>query len=52
MEALSNHGSYNLKVVLYITSSNIAWEAEVTENKNNTAFKLPLYYKYNSKFKD
>ena len=45
-------GSYNLKSgFLYITSSNIAWEAEVVENKNNTAFKLPLYYKYNSKFK-
>ena len=45
-------GSYNLKSgFLYITSSNIAWEAEVVENKNNTTFKLPLYYKYNSKFK-
>ena len=45
-------GSYNFKSgFLYITSSNIAWEAEVVENKNNTPFKLPLYYKYNSKFK-
>ena len=45
-------GSYNFKSgFLYITSSNIAWEAEVVENKNNTLFKLPLYYKYNSKFK-
>ncbi len=45
-------GSYNIKdETLYITSSNIAWEAEVTENKNNSKFKLPLYYKYNSKFK-
>ena len=24
---------------------------EVTENKNNNKLKLPLYYKYNSKFK-
>ena len=45
-------GSYNLNSgILYITSSNIAWEAEVVENKNNSVFKLPLYYKYNSKFK-
>ncbi len=45
-------GSYNLKnSTLYVTSSNIAWETEVIENKNDTKFKLPLYYKYNSKFK-
>ena len=45
-------GSYNIKnEILYITSSNIAWETEVTENKNNSKFNLPLYYKYNSKFK-
>ena len=45
-------GSYNIKNGhLYITSSNIAWETEVTENKNNNKLKLPLYYKYNSKFK-
>ena len=45
-------GSYNLNDgFLYITSSNIAWETEVVENKNNSVFKLPLYYKYNSKFK-
>ena len=45
-------GSYNIKNgFLYITSSNIAWETEVTENKNNSKLKLPLYYKYNSKFK-
>ena len=45
-------GSYNLKnEYLYITSSNIAWETEVTENINDSKLKLPLYYKYNSKFK-
>ncbi len=45
-------GSYNIKDgFLYITSSNIAWETEVTQNENNSKFKLPLYYKYNSKFK-
>ena len=45
-------GSYNIKdEILYITSSNIAWETEVTKNKNNSKFNLPLYYKYNSKFK-
>ncbi len=45
-------GSYNIKdEILYITSSNIAWETEVLENKNNSKFKLPLYYRYNSKFK-
>ena len=45
-------GSYNIKdETLYITSSNIAWETEVTENKNNSKLNLPLYYKYNSKFK-
>tara|TARA_A100001015_G_scaffold318573_1_gene438851 strand:- start:277 stop:2004 length:1728 start_codon:yes stop_codon:yes gene_type:complete len=44
-------GSFNIKNgFLYVTSSNIAWEAEVTENKNNSKFKLPTYYKYNSKF--
>ena len=45
-------GSYNIRNgFLYVTSSNIAWETEVTENKNNSKLKLPLYYKYNSKFK-
>ena len=45
-------GSYNLNNgFLYVTSSNILWEAEVVENENNTIFKLPPYYKYNSKFK-
>ena len=45
-------GSYNLKNEhLYISSSNIAWETEVNENKNNSLLKFPLYYKYNSKFK-
>ena len=44
-------GSFNLKNgFLYVTSSNIAWETEVTINKNNSKFKLPKYYKYNSKF--
>jgi len=45
-------GSYNIRNgFLYVTSSNIAWETEVTENKNNSKLKLPLYYKYISKFK-
>ncbi len=45
-------GSYDLnEELLYVTSSNIAWEAEVTINKNNSKLGLPQYYKYNSKFK-
>ena len=44
-------GSFDLKNGnLYITSSNIAWEAEVTLNNNNSKIFTP-YYKYNSKFK-
>ena len=44
-------GSFNLKNgYLYVTSSNIAWETEVTLNKNNSKIFTP-YYKYNSKFK-
>ena len=44
-------GSYNLKNGhLYITSSNIAWETSVNLNKDKK-FKLPSYYKYNSKSK-
>ena len=44
-------GSFNLKNgYLYVTSSNIAWETEVTLNKNDSKIFTP-YYKYNSKFK-
>lgn len=44
-------GSFNLKNgYLYVSSSNIAWETEVTLNKNNSKIFTP-YYKYNSKFK-
>ena len=44
-------GSFDLKNGnLYITSSNIAWETEVTLNNNKSKIFTP-YYKYNSKFK-
>ena len=44
-------GSLNLKNgYLYVTSSNIAWETEVTSlSKNNSKISTP-YYKYGSKF--
>ena len=45
-------GSYDLKNEhLYVTSSNIAWETEVTLIKKKNKFSPPPYYKYNSKFK-
>ena len=44
-------GSFDLKKeYLYITSSNIAWEAELTL-KPKKKFRPPTYYVYNSKFK-
>ena len=44
-------GSYDLKnEILYVSASNIPWEAEVTENDVKKVFPKP-YYKYNSKFK-
>ena len=43
-------GSFDLKKeYLYITSSNIAWEAELTLKPKK--FRPPTYYVYNSKFK-
>ena len=45
-------GSYDLKSeTLFVTSSNIAWEAEVTLNKKLNRLSPEPYYKYNSKFK-
>jgi len=45
-------GSYDLRSeMLYITSSNIAWEAEVTLNGKKNKFSPEPYYKYNSSFK-
>ncbi len=43
-------GSYDLKTeTLYISSSNIPWQAEVTLNQKQNFFTSP-YYKYGSKF--
>ena len=44
-------GSYDLnKEILYVSSSNIAWETEVLINDTKGKFVKP-YYKYNSSFK-
>lgn len=44
-------GSYDLKnEKLFVTSSNIAWETEITLNKKKGKFSPEPYYKYNSKF--
>ena len=44
-------GSYDLnEEILYISSSNIAWETEVVINEDEEKFIKP-YYKYNSVFK-
>lgn len=45
-------GSYDLKSeTLFVSSSNIAWETEVTLNKKMNKFSAEPYYKYNSVFK-
>ncbi len=45
-------GSFDLvSETLYVTSSNIAWEAEVLLNKKQGKFSPNPYYKYNSSFK-
>ena len=45
-------GSYDLKTgTLFVTSSNIAWETEVTFNKKDNKFSPEPYYKYSSNFK-
>jgi quinoprotein glucose dehydrogenase len=44
-------GSYDLnKEILYVSSSNIAWETEVTLNQDKKKFLKP-YYNYDSSFK-